>query len=136
MERIIQFRGGPQAVGAARGMVVENARELPEGTLDDLRLLVSELVTNAIRHGGADEGSVFSLRLLLDPLRIRVEVTDAGPGFDRRTPAPRSDGGWGLVFVDRLADRWGVDHNGTTKVWFEIDLPEQGRRRGFERLSA
>src|SRR5204863_1301862 len=107
-----------------------------ESTLEDLRLLVSELVTNAVRHGGADEAGVVSLRLLLEPLRIRVEVTDMGPGFDLNVPTTRDEGGWGLVFVDRLADRWGIEHDGATKVWFEIDLPATGRLPGSERLSA
>ena len=61
--------------------------------------------------------------------RLRVEVTDWGPGFTRGArPSRPADavGGWGLVLVERLADRWGVMRNSFTRVWFEIDL---GRRR-------
>jgi anti-sigma regulatory factor (Ser/Thr protein kinase) len=53
-----------------------------------------------------------------------VEVTDRGKGFDPElVPPPRRSGigGWGLYLVDRLADRWGVDGDRATRVWFEID---------------
>ena len=127
MERIIQFWGGPKAVGDARTAVLEHAPDLPSGTMEDLQLLVSEVVTNAVRHGGAGDGRPITLRLLLDPdSLLRVEVTDDGPGFEQHAPVPRSDGGWGLLFVDRLAQRWGVDRNEHTRVWFEMDLPTRG----------
>jgi anti-sigma regulatory factor (Ser/Thr protein kinase) len=57
---------------------------------------------------------------------VRIEVSDGGAGFvPPKRPAPRLDaeepGGWGLVLVDRLADRWGVARDEGTSVWFELD---------------
>ena len=85
--------------------------------VETLRLLVSELVTNAVRHGGAAEPVEVHARWNSE---VRVEVSDHGDGF---TPAPRigppdEPGGFGLFLVGRLADRWGVETNGGTTVWF------------------
>lgn len=98
------------------------------GSLAALRqpvsLLVSELVTNAVRHAGAGLDSTVSLKLDSTPKRVRVEVVDAGPGF--QPPAaggaealPRE--GFGLSLVDQIADRWGVELSDGATVWFEID---------------
>ena len=85
-----------------------------------MRLLVSELVTNAVRHAG---GEVVRLVVRHADGRLRVEVHDPGRGFELREPAddPVRASGWGLVLVDELADRWGVDSTPATRVWFEID---------------
>ena len=92
---------------------------LADGTTETLRLLVSELVTNAVRHGG--NGRPVELRVRWNS-EVRVEVSDRGHGF---TPAPRlgrvdEPGGFGLFLVGRLADRWGVETNGGTTVWFVL----------------
>ena len=95
-------------------------QSLLEGTLaDDVALLVSELVTNSVRHAGARSGEPIGLHVAAWPRRVRVEVSDPGGGFAPREPRPRADGasGWGLYLVDRLADRWGAA-DGT--VWFEM----------------
>jgi two-component sensor histidine kinase len=98
-----------------------------EGSLEGMRqpdgLLVSELVTNAVRHAGAGPGSTVQITLDCSEQGVRVEVGDEGPGFvpsaARRTE-PTVDG-FGLVLVDELADRWGVQREGGARVWFEID---------------
>jgi anti-sigma regulatory factor (Ser/Thr protein kinase) len=100
--------------------------------LDDVRLLISELVTNSVRHGGAIGPRGITLRTSFVDDAVRVEVTDKGVGFDvLAVPSPRPDltGGWGLVLLDRIAHRWGVHRvrRGTT-VWFEIDLDAIGAR--------
>jgi anti-sigma regulatory factor (Ser/Thr protein kinase) len=99
------------------------AAELDGEVLDDLRLLVTELVTNSVRHAG--NGWLVGLDVFLTEHRVRIEVSDWGGGF---TPRPRSpgqsaEGGWGLHLVDRIADRWGVLRDHQTLVWLEIDLP-------------
>ena len=140
MDHVIQFRGGPRAVGAARDAVLEHAQSLPTTTMEDLQLLVSEVVTNAVRHGGAADGQTIELRMVEGPETLRIEVTDDGPGFERHRPTPRTDGGWGLFFVDKLASRWNVESpNGRTLVWFEMDVssPERdGSGAASSRLSA
>jgi anti-sigma regulatory factor (Ser/Thr protein kinase) len=84
---------------------------------------VSEVVTNSVRHADVEEGSHISLHIETRPNVVRVEVTDQGPGFVPRVPQLRitQESGWGLYLVDELADRWGVDADGGTRVWFEID---------------
>ncbi len=89
-------------------------------TMANLRLLVSEVVTNAIEHAGS-KGDI-GLRVGLEAGTVRVEVVDSGGGF---TPRARQPGdplgsGWGLHFVDRLADRWGADADHGGRVWFEM----------------
>ena len=98
---------------------------LSEGDRGALRLLVSELVTNSVRHATANDSPV-GLSLRLAQQTVRVEVHDGGDGFDPGTPTPRSAdagyGGYGLFLVERMASRWGVDTDDGTLVWFELDL--------------
>ncbi len=88
--------------------------------METLRLLVTELVTNSVKHTGA---RTVELTILVGSSSVRTEVTDAGPGFDpAKTGSPSTDhAGWGLFLVERLAESWGVhkdrDHS---KVWFEL----------------
>lgn len=94
--------------------------DLDAPLMETLRLLVTELVTNSVKHTGAE---TVELTVLVGSSSVRTEVTDAGPGFDpAKTGSPSSDHtGWGLFLVERLAERWGVDKDGgATKVWFEL----------------
>jgi anti-sigma regulatory factor (Ser/Thr protein kinase) len=89
--------------------------------LPDLRLLVTELITNSVKYGG--EGPV-TLQVTATDERVRAEIIDQGVGF---TPKKRGDdlekvGGWGLHLVEQLTAEWGT-YEGSTHVWFEIDLP-------------
>ena len=101
--------------GFSEGSAIESAR------LATLKLLVSEIVTNAVIHSGAATGEIVLSARLLDNGDVRVEVTDGGEGF---TPVPRDlarpDGGYGLYLVEKEARSWGVDHSGGTRVWFEL----------------
>ena len=91
---------------------------------DDVLLLVTELVTNAVRHGGAGPDRPVRVELGMDSGLVRVAVFDHGRGFGKpvaRRPNPESDGGWGLFLVDRVADRWGFEATAAgVRVWFEI----------------
>ncbi|MDA0185194.1 ATP-binding protein [Solirubrobacter phytolaccae] len=115
------FPKSPAASAAARQLMERFGAEMPESMLDDARLLVSELVANAVEHAAA-EGEV-QVRADLSDGRLRVEVTDSGPGF---TYVPRGDDarerGWGLHFTNLVASRWGIDERPTV-VWFELDRP-------------
>lgn len=110
------------AIGSARHVVDGLAPAIDADRLDDLRLLVSELVTNGLRHGGPGGEDWIGLSLSFDGEIVRVEVTDPGPGFDAglREVEPDATGGWGLYLVDRLATRWGVERGQRTTVWFEL----------------
>jgi anti-sigma regulatory factor (Ser/Thr protein kinase) len=117
----LRLTPGPEAIPAAR-KALDGLSDLLERTVwEDLRLLVTELVTNGVRHG-SKRGPVTVNVAAHDGL-VRVEVSDCGRGFNPpEAPMPRQDGsgGWGLQLVDRVATRWGVDIDETTCVWFEL----------------
>ncbi|HEX6116574.1 MAG TPA: ATP-binding protein [Solirubrobacterales bacterium] len=96
--------------------------KLGENLSADLELLLSELVTNAYRHSGAgDQGIGIDVEITQD--HVRAEISDQGDGF-KAEPVPegrRGVGGWGLVIVDRLAERWGVRKGPPSCVWFELE---------------
>ena len=122
----IELRGGPAAVGAARHAIDELADQEQLPRVEDLRLLVSELVTNSILHGGIGPDDSVELHVERPDNRIRVEVCDDGRGWSEtmRSTSVDSDqpaGGWGLMLVGALADRWGVRAGERTCVWFELN---------------
>lgn len=93
----------------------------------DVRLLVSELVTNAVVHGSGDQQERVELRAELDHQRLRVTVSDGGVGFilgeQTNPPAPEETNGRGLYLLRTLADRFGVERDdGGGHVWFEVEL--------------
>ena len=119
----LKLRPTPGAVPDARRALEALDDEVSAQTLEDLRLLVSELVTNSVRHAGLGESQTIELKVKVLPQTVRVEVNDQGGGFE---PAPRTaqsddQSGWGLYLVSRLSDRWGVTSDGVTRVWFELD---------------
>ena len=89
----------------------------------DVVLLISELVTNSVRHAGLDATQPLQLSVVTSGDTVRVAVRDPGPGFSPPPPPPNPAhvGGWGLVLVDQLAERWGVEHDGEANVvWCEL----------------
>jgi anti-sigma regulatory factor (Ser/Thr protein kinase) len=103
--------------------VSELAPHLTESQLIDLRLLITEVVTNAVRHGRSDEAGRIELVVEDCPDGLRVEVRDGGAGFVAPAhPVPRESGagGWGLVLVQRLARRWGAEPAPGAYVWFVL----------------
>ena len=98
--------------------------ELDERQLEDVELLVSELATNSVRHAGCDEAGEILMQAAVDERCVRVELCDHGGGFEDHTPqAPPTGraGGYGLVLLDRLSNRWGTERNGSFCVWFEVE---------------
>jgi anti-sigma regulatory factor (Ser/Thr protein kinase) len=95
---------------------------------DAVLLLVSELVTNAVLHAGAGPDRPVRLEVRRESRLVRVAVADEGPGFTwhpTTSSGPKESGGWGLFFVDRIADCWGVECTGSgSRVWFEIAYEE------------
>jgi anti-sigma regulatory factor (Ser/Thr protein kinase) len=86
-------------------------------------LLVSELVTKAVTHGHAGPGGTFSVRTESGPDRVHAVVAGAGTGLEARPGRPIDpiEDGFGLALLDGLSDRWGVEGEDGTAVWFEID---------------
>jgi|FLYK01.1.fsa_nt_gi uncharacterized protein YjbJ (UPF0337 family)/anti-sigma regulatory factor (Ser/Thr protein kinase) len=115
----------PRAAALARRVVQELRGVLSPEVVGDVSLLVTELVANSVRHAGLGGEDRIHVRIQLAADRLAVEVVDDGLGF---RPSDRTEGGWGLYLVDRLADRWGIQRDGATVAWFEIDLPPRGRR--------
>lgn len=118
----MQLKAGLEAAREGRHSLDRLEDSLPEEQLSELRLLVTELLTNSVRHGVKSGWITLDVQIYANA--IRAVVTDRGPGFEApETPQPHPDrpGGWGLCLVDRLADRWGVDLAGRTAVWFELD---------------
>ena len=124
----MQLRPGPQAAGEGRHALDRLEGALPDRELGELRLLVTELVTNSVRHGAPGAGWI-TLDVEIYANAVRAVVSDPGDGFERpETPEPHRDraGGWGLCLVDHIADRWGVDSGDRTSVWFEVDRSRSG----------
>jgi anti-sigma regulatory factor (Ser/Thr protein kinase) len=100
--------------------------ECPDDLVDETELLVTELVTNAVRHGGLTAEDTIDLTILVRANVVRVEVAEGGPGFDPASALevdPEAVGGWGLLLVSRVSSRWGVTRGAPNVAWFEIDLP-------------
>ena len=113
----------PEAVRNARDALAPISDRVPETLLDELRLVVSELVSNSIRHSTGDPDALIRLRVWLSAEEIRVEAADSGRGFDPTIRPAEGGSGWGLLLVGRLATRWGVAASDTgTTVWFERSL--------------
>jgi anti-sigma regulatory factor (Ser/Thr protein kinase) len=98
--------------------------EIPQDECDLLRLLVSELLSNAAQHSN---GSGVTLAALQSERKVLVTVTDSGTG---ELPRPRrpdpAGGGFGLYLLDSFAQEWGVERADGTRVWFLMDLDSEG----------
>jgi anti-sigma regulatory factor (Ser/Thr protein kinase) len=116
---------------------VRRAREAVASALDgrlsaeverDVVLLVSEVVTTSVRHATPEARGDIGLLVSIRDDRVRVEVSDGGPGFDPQVrPSREGPSGWGLYLVDYLADRWGVTRDGSNALWFEFDVERSPR---------
>ena len=121
--RTLDIARDDRAPRKARHALDELAPRLEPSVHDDARLLISELVANAVRHGDGDR-----IRMMLDVrdrTSVRCEVIDQGSGFLPIARPADSDevGGWGLQMVESLSKAWGV-RKGSTHVWFELERPE------------
>jgi anti-sigma regulatory factor (Ser/Thr protein kinase) len=119
----VELARDPDSAAEARRALGEVADHLSPRRLEDARLLVSELVTNAIRHADLDDGDVILLVVVTGERALRIEVCDPGRGFEvsEPEPDPTRPSGWGLYLVRELSDRWGVERAADTRVWFELD---------------
>ncbi|MFB4275504.1 MULTISPECIES: ATP-binding protein [unclassified Nonomuraea] len=109
----------PAGVGEARSLVrAELTRWGLTSSVDDCLLIVSELITNVVRHGG----SAYALRLEDRDGRLYGEVFDPGGGVPRRrSPDADAISGRGLQIVAAIADDWGVAAaDGGKVVWFSV----------------
>jgi anti-sigma regulatory factor (Ser/Thr protein kinase) len=109
------------APSVARGYVRDRWPRLGEDVLDDVTLIVSELVSNAVQHGQPD----IELRIRVEPFAVDVSVLDHGPRVPPAEIAPPQEhatSGRGLSIVDRLASDWGVEPlDGGKTVWARLE---------------
>ncbi len=115
----MRLGSGPEAAAQARRAIATLRADLDPPLIETLRLLVTELVTNSVRHTDCDG---ITLRVAVGSSAVLTEVTDDGPVFD---PDPETledpDRGWGLFLVQMLAPKWGIANDGGSKrVWFEL----------------
>ena len=118
-----RFPATRQAARDVAAALAPLSPELGDRTAQDLRLLATELVANAVRHTGIAHGSV-EVQLRLTEDRVHLSVLDDGPGFDvppRPVVAPEGPGGWGLYLVDRCAVAWGSERGERHRVWLELE---------------
>jgi anti-sigma regulatory factor (Ser/Thr protein kinase) len=120
----MRLGSGPDAAAEARRAIAQLRADLDPPLMETLRLLVTELVTNSVRHTDCES---LMLRVAIGKTAVLTEVADEGACFDPAAYAfaePEEhggDGGWGLFLVERLARNWGVKDDGRSKrVWFEL----------------
>jgi anti-sigma regulatory factor (Ser/Thr protein kinase) len=110
-----------EAPAAARCMVERLGGRVPAQVLVDTRLVVSELVTNSVRHSGVSTGAVV-VRVELTGAMVRIEVEDPGRVGVIAARVPDLSGGFGLNLVQGLSERWGLERvaAGGTRVWAQL----------------
>jgi anti-sigma regulatory factor (Ser/Thr protein kinase) len=120
----MRLGSGPDAAADARRAIGELRADLDPPLMETLRLLVTELVTNSVRHTDCDS---LTLRIAVGRSAVLTEVADEGATFDMEkfeaadVEAHDPACGWGLFLVQRLARNWGVkEDSGSKRVWFEL----------------
>jgi anti-sigma regulatory factor (Ser/Thr protein kinase) len=111
------------SVGAARNRLRTQLEAWRCGNIDDVTLVFSELATNALRHAGSPSSVVITH----GDDEIRLAVHDASHAVPHVTPASPMPGGYGLVIVDRVSERWGWEQTASGKtVWSVIRCRDCG----------
>jgi serine/threonine-protein kinase RsbW len=114
------------AAAIARSKIVDELSPVLDAPrIHDSRLMVTELVSNAIRHAPPEPDGNIVLEIEREPGVARVIVRDGGSHIDLNEPSfdARSDGHYGLFVVDALANQWGFSIDGDKGVWFEVHNP-------------
>ena len=120
------LRAGPLAASEARHAFAAAEDSLSEEQRQPVLLMLTELVTNAVRHGeGAERPRGVAVKVVQSPAAVGAAVTNPGAGFEwhgRESDDLLEPGGYGLLLVDSMSSRWGIERSaGSTTVWFELD---------------
>lgn len=114
----------PAAPAEARRGLGELAAALDEDCFADLQLLVTELITNSVRHGRLHPADRIEVLVRVAQGRVHAEVTDRGQGLSGGVSHTLDMGsGWGLYLVSRLAARWGCESEKGLRIWFDLECP-------------
>lgn len=128
---VLRVRHEPSAVSSARRQVRRElaAEHLPDPLLDDVEVVLSELMGNAVRHARPIAGGVLLVGWRIADDELTLRVTDGGSvkRIEPRESSPMSDSGRGLHIVERLVTAWGVtDHAGSLRtVWAVLPVHER-----------
>jgi serine/threonine-protein kinase RsbW len=122
---VVRLPCDARAPGAARIVVAQSLRDrVAADVLERAQLLVTELVTNSVRHSGARPEDAVIVRVSLGRTTVRLEVEDCGRGgvIAPRPPDLDGGGGFGLQLVQTLSERWGLERaaHGATIVWAQL----------------
>ena len=127
---ILRVPASPAAAATARHAVAGLKHFLDRDVRENAELLVSELVTNSVRHARLSAVDYVEIKLEASGEAVLVEVADCGQGFQGRQPGPSAraaqaaqperTSGWGLFLVNHIASRWGIVEDEETRVWFEL----------------
>jgi anti-sigma regulatory factor (Ser/Thr protein kinase) len=125
----LSIPGGTGAAAMARRSITSIEVGLPLQVRHRVALVLSELIANAVQHGGAGPGEEVEVRVSSTSHRLRIEVID--PGWGDAQPRQRiqhADGGYGLLLVEHLSDEWGREatDSGGSLAWFELELDGLG----------
>ena len=120
----LRLRPDERSPAEARRSLEALRPSLDDALVDDAVLLVSEIVSNSVRHASLDAGDAIQIRVRGSDSMLHVDVMDPGPGFDPdRLPPSRSERWLGAALARPARDRWGVERNDVTRVWFELAAP-------------
>jgi anti-sigma regulatory factor (Ser/Thr protein kinase) len=120
---VLRLPASMASVASAR-RAVERLAFVSDELRDDVKILVTELLTNAVRHSRSAEDSSLIVRIGGSPDRVLIEVIDPGPCFEARDVSAEpglTERGMGLRIVSRLAHRWGSEPEpGACRTWAEV----------------
>ncbi|GAA3236816.1 ATP-binding protein [Actinocorallia longicatena] len=120
---ILEVAAAPEKVGEVRRWARKVLESLPDGIVDDLVLLLTEVVTNSIEHSASRRGGLVTVQLTAARTHLRCEVTDGGGDTcPQLLELADAEHGRGLLIVDRISARWGSREvtGGGTLTWFEL----------------
>ena len=121
----IELRADPTSCAAARRLVEQLGEVLPDPLVEDLLLVADELVTQALLVGHLDPArDMIIFELDAGRFDVSLAVEDPTDAFRPRQPTPREEQGLGLVIIERIADRWGIERVGhVTRTWASFAVP-------------